>query len=343
MSDAPTAPRFPAGFLWGAATSAYQIEGSPLADGAGPSNWHRFSHTPGRTAGGETGDVACDHYRRWRGGRRADARPRPERLPLQPRPGAASCPRAPAAVNRAGPRLLRPPGRRACSPPASRRCPRSSTGICPRRSTIAAAGSIRDSADWFADYARVGLPRLGDRVADLDDAERALGRGRRRLPARRPRAGPPRASPRRRCAAHNLLRAHGAAVRGLSRRARAGGRIGIVVNLEPKDPASDCARRPRGDRARRRLHEPPVPRPDLPGPLPRGTGRRSSATPGPTSRPPTSRVIGEPIDFLGLNYYTRVGDRGTTPARPPGRARAPVPPAGRALHRHWTGKCTRRA
>ena len=57
--------RFPDGFLWGSATSAYQIEGSPLADGAGPSIWHRFSHTPGMTANGETGDVAADHYRRW--------------------------------------------------------------------------------------------------------------------------------------------------------------------------------------------------------------------------------------------------------------------------------------
>src|SRR3977135_3930686 len=57
---------FPAGVLWGAATSAYQIEGSPLADGAGPSIWHRFSHTPGRVRGGDTGDVACDHYRRWK-------------------------------------------------------------------------------------------------------------------------------------------------------------------------------------------------------------------------------------------------------------------------------------
>src|SRR5918994_6794976 len=57
---------FPRDFLWGAATSAYQVEGSPLADGAGPSIWHRFSHTPGRTAGNETGDAACDHYRRYR-------------------------------------------------------------------------------------------------------------------------------------------------------------------------------------------------------------------------------------------------------------------------------------
>src|SRR5919106_2496298 len=57
--------RFPAGFLWGAATSAYQIEGSPLADGAGSSIWERFVHSPGLTASGETGDVACDHYHRY--------------------------------------------------------------------------------------------------------------------------------------------------------------------------------------------------------------------------------------------------------------------------------------
>jgi beta-glucosidase len=55
---------FPDDFLWGAATAAYQIEGSPLADGAGASTWHRFSHTPGNTTNGDTGDIACDHYNR---------------------------------------------------------------------------------------------------------------------------------------------------------------------------------------------------------------------------------------------------------------------------------------
>ena len=55
---------FPDGFLWGAATAAHQIEGSPMADGAGPSIWTRFAHTPGMTLNGDTGDVACDHYRR---------------------------------------------------------------------------------------------------------------------------------------------------------------------------------------------------------------------------------------------------------------------------------------
>src|SRR4030095_885287 len=56
---------FPADFLWGTATSAYQIEGSPLADGAGPSIWQRFVHTPSLVRDGDTGDVACDHYRRY--------------------------------------------------------------------------------------------------------------------------------------------------------------------------------------------------------------------------------------------------------------------------------------
>jgi len=52
--------RFPDQFLWGAATSAYQIEGYPLADGAGPSIWERFSHTPGRVVNNDTGDIATD-------------------------------------------------------------------------------------------------------------------------------------------------------------------------------------------------------------------------------------------------------------------------------------------
>ena len=51
---------------YGAATAAYQIEGGVHEDGRGESIWDRFSHTPGRVARGETGDVACDHYNRWR-------------------------------------------------------------------------------------------------------------------------------------------------------------------------------------------------------------------------------------------------------------------------------------
>jgi beta-glucosidase len=57
---------FPQGFLWGAATSAYQIEGSSLEDGACPSIWRLFSHSRGRIKDRTTGDQACDHYHRYK-------------------------------------------------------------------------------------------------------------------------------------------------------------------------------------------------------------------------------------------------------------------------------------
>src|SRR5438270_659925 len=61
-----TTRRFPKGFLWGAATAAYQIEGAVHEDGRGPSIWDTFAHKPGRIKNGDTGDVACDSYHRWR-------------------------------------------------------------------------------------------------------------------------------------------------------------------------------------------------------------------------------------------------------------------------------------
>ncbi len=64
MSPAMSPVLFPDGFVWGAVTAAYQIEGSVGAGGRGLSIWDTFSHEPGRTCNGDTGDVACDHYRR---------------------------------------------------------------------------------------------------------------------------------------------------------------------------------------------------------------------------------------------------------------------------------------
>jgi beta-glucosidase len=57
---------FPAGFWWGVTTAAYQVEGAVGEDGRKPSIWDTFSHTPGKIAGGDTGDVSCDHYHRFR-------------------------------------------------------------------------------------------------------------------------------------------------------------------------------------------------------------------------------------------------------------------------------------
>jgi len=66
MTGANGAPVFPEGFAWGAATAAYQIEGAARLDGKGPSVWDTFSHTPGNVRGGDTGDIACDSYHRYR-------------------------------------------------------------------------------------------------------------------------------------------------------------------------------------------------------------------------------------------------------------------------------------
>ena len=66
-ATASLAARFPPDFAFGAATASYQIEGAVDADGRRPSIWDTFSHTKGLTRNGETGDVACDHYRRWEG------------------------------------------------------------------------------------------------------------------------------------------------------------------------------------------------------------------------------------------------------------------------------------
>lgn len=58
--------RFPDGFLWGAGTASYQVEGAASEDGRSESVWDRFCRIPGRVLNGDTGDVACDHYHRWR-------------------------------------------------------------------------------------------------------------------------------------------------------------------------------------------------------------------------------------------------------------------------------------
>ena len=58
--------KFPKDFIWGAATASYQIEGAAKEDGKGLSVWDTFAHTPGKVVNGENGDIACDHYHKYK-------------------------------------------------------------------------------------------------------------------------------------------------------------------------------------------------------------------------------------------------------------------------------------
>jgi beta-glucosidase len=290
---------FPTDFLWGAATSAYQIEGSPLADGAGPSIWHRFSHTPGLVANNENGDIACDHYHLYE----ADIALMRE-LGLNAYRFSVSWsrifPEGKGRVNEKGLDFYRRlvDGLRAA-------------GIQPLITLfhwdLPAAlddrgGWLnRNISRWFADYASVMFRALDDRqpiwatlnepwvVTDGGYLHGPLAPGHRNLFE----------TP---IAAHNLLRAHGSAVAAY--RATGKGRIGIVVNLEPKHPASDSEQDRqalvRADAYMNRQYLDPIFLGAYPSEFPQMYGEAWPQFPE-----SDFAEIRQPIDFVGINYYKR--------------------------------------
>jgi beta-glucosidase len=275
------------------------VEGSPLANGAGASIWHRFCHTPGLVKGGDTGDIACDHYRRYR----SDIRLMRE-LGLTAYRFSISwsrvLPQGRGRVNRRGLDFYR----RLVDALRER-------GIHPFATLfhwdLPAALEDRggwlnpEVADWFADYARIVYRALGHDVAawatlnepwvvtDGGYLHGALAPGHRNL------FEPP-------IAAHNLLRAHGKAID--AGRAEGMRNLGIVVNLEPKYPAS---RRP-ADREAARRSDAYMNRQFL-DPVFRGAYPLELKTIFGEAWPrfPASDLeqISKKIDFLGINYYTR--------------------------------------
>jgi beta-glucosidase len=291
--------RFPEDFLWGAATSAYQVEGSPLADGAGPSIWHRFAHSPGLTAGGETGDVACDHYHRWADdvALMADLGLNAYRFSLS---WSRIMPEGRGRVNQAGLDFYR---RLVDALLAKNIKPVVTLYHWDLPAALDDRGGWLnpDIADWFADYARVAFRSLGDRVpmwttlnepwvvVDGGYLHGALAPGHRNL-FEAPRV------------AHHLLVAHGAAVQAY--RAEARGKIGIVFNIEPKHPASedpkDLAAARRADAYMNRQYLEPV----LGRPYPQELQEIFGAAWDESVQNEIPRIA-QPIDFLGINYYTR--------------------------------------
>ncbi|UZR29164.1 GH1 family beta-glucosidase [Methylococcus mesophilus] len=290
---------FPENFLWGAATSAYQVEGSPLADGAGPSNWHRFCRQPGRILNGDTGDLACDHYRRFR-----------EDIALMKELGLSAY-RFSIAWSR-----VFPEGRGRLNPGGLAHYQSLvdtllAHGIQPMATLYhwdlpaaledAGGWANRDSAGWFADYAHAVIRALGDKIdfwATLNEPWVIMDAGH-MSGVHPPGHVSPKEAP---WVSHNLLRAHALGVQAF--RADGQGRIGLVVNLEPKYAATgsrdDRAATERAHAYMNRQYLDPVLRGAYPEELAEVFGPH-----WPRFESEDLRLIQEPIDYLGINYYTR--------------------------------------
>ena len=163
MTERP-AIEFPDGFLWGAATASYQIEGAAREGGRGT---ERVGHVLAHRGQGRQRRHGRRRLRPLpprRRGRRDDGRPRPADVPLLDRRGRGSCPTAAARSTATGIALLPPARRAACSTTASRRARRCSTGTSPRRSRTLGGFRSRDTVSWFGDYAALMARELGDRV-----------------------------------------------------------------------------------------------------------------------------------------------------------------------------------
>jgi len=320
--------QFPDNFLWGCATSAYQIEGSPLADGAGASIWQRFLHTPGMSHNSDTGDVACDHYRRY-----ADDVALMRTLGMQAYRFSIAwsrvLPAGKGAVNAAGLDFY---DRLVDTLLAHRIAPIITLFHWDLPVALDDQGGWlnRDIAGWFAEYAEIMFRRLDDRVhrwATLNEPWVVSDGGYLHgalAPGHRNRFEAPIAS-------HHMMLAHGAAVQVY----RAVGRhqIGLVVNLEPQTPASqdpaDIAAANRFDAYMNRQYLDPA----LLGSYPEEmTDIFGEAWPTWPDR--DLALIRQPIDFIGVNYYTR-GVRRNDPSVYPLRAAVVKQPLSTYTETAW--------
>src|SRR5687767_7592044 len=228
--------RFPRDFVWGVATSAFQIEGAARADGKGPSIWDEFCRVPGAIADGGNGDIACDHYYRLESDLDliADLGVSAYRFSISwPRVQ----PLGAGAVNAAGlgfyERLVDGLLRRNIQPYATLY----HWDLPAELQRRDGGWSSRDTAYRFADYARIIAQHLGDRIVSIATHNEpwvmaVLGHERGVFaPGLRDRRVGYQAS-------HHLLLSHGLAVQAI-RATQSHTEVGIVLNLSPVYPAAD--------------------------------------------------------------------------------------------------------
>jgi beta-glucosidase len=297
-----------ANFTWGVATAAYQIEGAAAEGGRGPSIWDTFSHTPGKTKNGDSGDVACDHYHRWQddvaliAGLGVDAYRFSIAWPrVQPLGRGDWNPEGLGFYDRLVDALLA----RGIQPHATLY-----HWDLPQALQDRGGWGSRETALRFADYAELMGRRLGDRLKSLVTHNEpwctaTMGHEWGQFaPGLRDPALAAQVS-------HHLLLSHGLALRAM-RAAGVACPLGIVLNQSSVSTASDSpedAAKARTEYARFvRWYMDPIFRGAYPD------------DPGIVHRPQVQQgdfdIIGAPLDFLGVNYYTRTWVSTATPPRP---------------------------
>ncbi len=318
----------PADFTWGVATAAYQIEGAVAEDGRSPSIWDTFSHTPGKVDGGDTGDIACDHYHR-----------APEDIGLIKQLGADAyrfsiawprvVPGGDGPVNKAGldfyDRLVDGLLEAGVTPFATLY-----HWDLPQVLQDRGGWTVRETSEHFAAYASQVVERLGDRVKDWATLNEPLCSAwighleGRMAPGLTDLTAAVRAS-------YHLHLGHGLAVQAI-RAASSDARVGIVNNLSPIEPASgseaDLAAARRADGHINRWWLDPILGRGHPQDMVEEYGVELPVQPG------DLETIAAPLDWLGLNYYFRQ----IVTADPDGaapHARQISVPGARLTHMDW--------
>jgi len=294
--------RFPQGFTWGTATAAYQIEGAASVDGRTPSIWDTYSHTPGRVRNGDTGDVATDHYHRWR-----------EDVAIMADLGVSAY-----RFSLSWPRV-QPTGRgpavqkgldfyRALTDALLEKGIEPVVTLyhwdLPQELEDAGGWPERVTSDRFADYATLAARALGDRVKTWTTLNEPwcsafLGYG---SGVHAPGRTDPVAALR---AAHHLNLAHGKAVQALRAELPSRARTSITLNIHHvralTEAAEDLDAVRRIDALANRVFTGPL----LEGAYPQDLLQDTAGlTDWSFVQDGDLATIHQPLDFLGVNYYT---------------------------------------
>ncbi|MEU7137561.1 GH1 family beta-glucosidase [Streptomyces sp. NPDC046261] len=333
---------FPPGFLWGAATAAYQVEGAAREDGRTPSIWDTFAHTPGRVLGGDTGDTATDHYHR-----------RHEDVGLMAELGLGAY-RFSVSWPRVQPTGRGPASRRGLDFYRALADDLLAHGIqpvltlyhwdLPQELEDAGGWPERETAHRFADYAHLVGEALGDRVGlwtTLNEpwCSAFLGYASGvHAPGRTDDAAALRA-------AHHLNLAHGLGAQAL-RAVVPGARLSVALNpsaVRARTPSpGDVDAQRRIDALSTRIFTEPMLRGAYPADLLADT---AAITDWSFVRDGDVDVIKHPLDALGVNYYAPSVVSAATDNRPAradghGGERSPWPGAGGVAFHQPPGKRT---